>query len=124
MLLELYGDSSVLEEARARLPLTPMISEALDDLAWSAGHVKAHAPGVQVSFDLSDLRGYSYYSGVRFSIFAAKAPDALVRGGRYNAVGAAFGRHRPAVGFSLDVKTLVRAVTPHPLACCGARALG
>jgi ATP phosphoribosyltransferase regulatory subunit len=89
----------------------PLIAEALDDLAWLAGHVQSHAPGVLVSFDLSDLRGYSYYSGVRFSIFADKAPDALVRGGRYNAVGAAFGRDRPAVGFSLDVKALVRAVT-------------
>jgi ATP phosphoribosyltransferase regulatory subunit len=68
-----------------------------------------------VSFDLSDLRGYSYYSGVRFSIFCDRAPDALVRGGRYNAVGAAFGRERPAVGFSLDVKSLVRAVTPPAL---------
>ena len=110
-LMQLYGDSTVLADARARLPAMPLIAEALDDLAWLAGHVQSHAPGVQVSFDLSDLRGYSYYSGVRFSIFADKAPDALVRGGRYNAVGAAFGRDRPAVGFSLDVKALVRAVT-------------
>jgi ATP phosphoribosyltransferase regulatory subunit len=110
-LMQLYGDISVLADARARLPAIPLIDQALDDLAWLAGHVQLHAPGVQVSFDLSDLRGYSYYSGIRFSIFAAKAPDALVRGGRYNAVGAAFGRDRPAVGFSLDVKALVRAVT-------------
>jgi len=104
-----------LADARSRLPATPLIAQALDDLAWLAGHVQSHAPEVQVSFDLSDLRGYSYYSGVRFSIFAAKAPDALVRGGRYNAVGVAFGRDRPAVGFSLDVKALVRAVTPPSL---------
>jgi len=110
-LMQLYGDRAVLADARARLPDMPLIRAALDDLAWLAGHVQSHAPGVQVSFDLSDLRGYSYYSGVRFSIFAAKAPDALVRGGRYNAVGSAFGRDRPAVGFSLDVKALVRAVT-------------
>jgi len=114
-LMQLYGDISILVDARARLPAIPLIAQALDDLAWLAGHVQSHAPGVQVSFDLSDLRGYSYYSGIRFSIFAAKAPDALVRGGRYNAVGAAFGRDRPAVGFSLDVKALVRAVAPPPL---------
>ena len=114
-LLDCYGDGAVLQEARAHLPAVPLVAEALDDLAWLAGHVQSHAPGVRVSFDLSDLRGYSYYSGVRFSIFCDRAPDALVRGGRYNAVGAAFGRERPAVGFSLDVKALVRAVTPPAL---------
>jgi ATP phosphoribosyltransferase regulatory subunit len=56
---------------------------------------------------LADLRGYSYYSGVRFAIFAADAPDAVARGGRYDAVGSIFGRKRPAVGFSLDIKALV-----------------
>ena len=109
-LIQLYGDAATLDLARTLLPASPLIANALNDLAWLAGHVQAHAPGVQVSFDLSDLRGYSYYSGVRFSIFGDKAPDAVVRGGRYNAVGAAFGRDRPAVGFSLDVKALVRAV--------------
>ena len=56
-LMQLYGDSTVLADARARLPAMPRIAEALDDLAWLAGHVQSHAPGVQVSFDLSDLRG-------------------------------------------------------------------
>ena len=111
-LLDCYGDDTVLRDARARLPLSPLITAALDDLAWLTGHVQSHAPGVKLSFDLSDLRGYSYYSGVRFSIFCERAPDALVRGGRYNAVGAVFGRERPAVGFSLDVKALVRAAQP------------
>ena len=60
-----------------------------------------------VSFDLADLRGYAYYSGVRFGIYTPGASDALVRGGRYDEVGAVFGRNRPAVGFSLDVKELV-----------------
>ncbi|MCB2005277.1 MAG: ATP phosphoribosyltransferase regulatory subunit, partial [Rhodoferax sp.] len=70
---------------------------------------------VAVSFDLADLRGYAYYSGARFSIFSPDAVDALVRGGRYDEVGAAFGRKRPAVGFSLDVKALVAAVPPRQL---------
>jgi ATP phosphoribosyltransferase regulatory subunit len=55
------------------------------------------------------LRGYAYYSGARFAVYAAGAPDALVRGGRYDAVGSVFGRKRPAVGFSLDIKALVAA---------------
>jgi ATP phosphoribosyltransferase regulatory subunit len=56
----------------------------------------------RVTFDLADLRGYAYYSGPRFSVYASGAGDALVRGGRYDGVGAVFGhnhdRARPAVG--------------------------
>jgi ATP phosphoribosyltransferase regulatory subunit len=67
-----------------------------------------------ISFDLGDSRGYAYYSGIRFAIYAKGASDALVRGGRYDGVGAVFGhridRDRPAVGFSLDLKELVGAV--------------
>ena len=62
---------------------------------------------------LSDLRGYAYYSGMRFSLYAKSANDALVRGGRYDEVGAVFGRNRPAAGFSLDLKQLV-GVVPTP----------
>jgi ATP phosphoribosyltransferase regulatory subunit len=110
-LVDLYGDASVLAQARKRLPERPGITAALDQLAWLAGHLRH----VTVRFDLADLRGYAYYSGARFSIFAPGAVDALARGGRYDAVGAAFGRNRPAVGFSLDVKALVAAVPPRPL---------
>jgi ATP phosphoribosyltransferase regulatory subunit len=68
-----------------------------------------------VTFDLADLRGYAYYTGARFSIYAKGAPDALVRGGRYDEVGAIFGRNRPAAGFSLDIKALVSVLAPRPL---------
>jgi ATP phosphoribosyltransferase regulatory subunit len=104
-LLQLYGDASILEEARRVLPALPQIHQALDQLQWLAGHIE----GASVSFDLADLRGYSYYSGTRFAVYAAGAPHALVRGGRYDAVGSVFGRKRPAVGFSLDIKALVVA---------------
>lgn len=110
-LLGLYGDAQVLVRAREVLPVMPGITRALDNLQWLAGHL----PSVRVSFDLADLQGYAYYSGVRFSIYCAGAVDALVRGGRYDEVGAAFGRNRPAVGFSLDVKSLVSAVVPRAL---------
>ncbi|MEI7514649.1 MAG: ATP phosphoribosyltransferase regulatory subunit [Betaproteobacteria bacterium] len=102
-LTQLYGDASILDEARRVLPPIPPIHEALDQLQWLAGHIE----GASVSFDLADLRGYAYYSGARFAVYAAGAPDALVRGGRYDAVGSVFGRKRPAVGFSLDIKALV-----------------
>ncbi len=56
-------------------------------------------PKVNVTFDLADLRGYAYYSGTRFAIYVPGPSDALVRGGRYDEVGAVFGRNRPAAGF-------------------------
>jgi ATP phosphoribosyltransferase regulatory subunit len=105
-LTRLYGDESVLSRAREVLPAHELVTSALDDLAWLAGHLRAVRPEVQVGFDLSDLSGYSYYSGTRFAVYGMGHPDALVRGGRYDEVGAVFGRRRPAVGFSLDLKVL------------------
>ncbi len=105
-LMSLYGDSSVLDEAAKALSGTPGIDGLLSDLRWLA----ARLGDARVTFDLSDLRGYSYYSGARFAIYAEGASDALVRGGRYDEVGAVFGRNRPAVGFSLDLKQVVGVV--------------
>ncbi len=110
-LVDLYGDVTVLAQARSALPDLPGIREALANLEWLAGHLD----GVRVSFDLADLRGYAYYTGARFSVFAAGASDALARGGRYDEVGSVFGRKRPAVGFSLDVKMLAGAAAVRPL---------
>ena len=106
-----YGDVQVLAQARAWLPDLPAISQALDQLQWLAGHLE----GTPVSFDLADLRGYAYYSGARFAVYAQGASNALLRGGRYDAVGSVFGRERPAVGFSLDIKALVGVVSGPPL---------
>ncbi len=114
-LVSLYGDASVLDEARRALPALPAIGQALDHLRWLADHVAAHGDGTTVSFDLGDSRGYAYYSGARFAIYTPGASDALVRGGRYDEVGAVFGRNRPAVGFSLDLKELVGVVAKRPL---------
>jgi ATP phosphoribosyltransferase regulatory subunit len=105
-LVQLYGDVQVLEEAEKVLQPLPGVHEALSKLKWLAGHIE----GATVTFDLADLRGYAYYTGARFSIYAQGAGDALIRGGRYDEVGAVFGRNRPATGFSLDVKALVSAL--------------
>ncbi len=102
----LYGDLSVLEQARQRLPQRPLITAALDDLAWLARQVGRAHPDVRIGFDLADMGGYAYYSGARFAVYAPGAADALLRGGRYDEVGAVFGRNRPAVGFSTDLKLL------------------
>ncbi|WP_213778381.1 ATP phosphoribosyltransferase regulatory subunit [Caballeronia sp. dw_276] len=100
----LYGDASVLDEARARLPNLPVISRALDDLAFLAG--QAH--GAELMIDLADLRGYAYHSGVMFSAYVDGVPNAVARGGRYDDVGQAYGRARPATGFSLDLREVAR----------------
>ena len=110
-LVRLYGGIEVLADARARLPDNSSIRAALDDLQWLASHLRATHPEVRLGFDLADLSGYAYYSGVRFAAYAEGSSDAVLRGGRYDEVGAVFGRRRPAVGFSLDLKSLV-ALTP------------
>lgn len=106
-LTSLYGAPDALQSARESLPAHPLIERALQDLAWLISHVQQTYPEVQIGFDLADLSGYAYYSGIRFAVYAAGYSDVLVRGGRYDEVGAAFGRNRPAVGFSLDLKALV-----------------
>jgi ATP phosphoribosyltransferase regulatory subunit len=120
-LLQLYGGAEVLDAARAALPAEVPIARALDDLVWLASHVKLAHPGVRVSFDLADMSGYAYYSGARFSLYGARVNAALARGGRYDEVGAVFGRNRPAVGFSLDVKA-VAAAAPAGIAAVAIRA--
>ncbi len=110
-LVQLYGDSAVLAEAARALKAFPAVQQSLSELQWLAGQLK----GAALSFDLADLQGYAYYSGVRFSIYAQSASDALARGGRYDEVGAVFGRKRPAAGFSLDIKALVGAVAQRAL---------
>ena len=107
----LYGDAAVLEEARKALPDRPLLRMALDQLRLLGSQVE----GASISYDLADLRGYAYHSGARFAIYTPGASDSLVRGGRYDEVGAVFGRNRPAVGFSLDVKELVGVATRRAL---------
>lgn len=114
LLPTLFGGVEVLEVAKAKLQPSPALLEALEELRWLADHVV----GMRVTVDLADLRGYAYYTGMRFAVFAhGQRGEALelARGGRYDEVGAVFGRKRPAVGFSLDVKELVSAVAPNPL---------
>ena len=92
--------------ARRELPASPLVSAALDDLQRLAAHAREAHPEVRVGFDLADIGGNGYYSGARFAAYVAGSSDAVARGGRYDEVGAVFGRNRPAVGFSLDLKTL------------------
>ena len=113
-LLSLYGDATVLTEARRVLPARAAIGTALDELKQLADHAAESGADVRIGFDLADSSGYAYYSGARFAIYAEGASDAVARGGRYDEVGAIFGRTRPAVGFGLDVKEVAELVPPAP----------
>lgn len=114
-LLRLYGGEEVLAVARRELPAHPLVVAALDDLAWLSQHLRKAYPGVRIGFDLADHSGYAYYSGARFAVYADGYSDAIVRGGRYDEVGAVFGRNRPAAGFSMDLKQLAALVPPRTM---------
>jgi ATP phosphoribosyltransferase regulatory subunit len=102
-LVRLNGGPDVLTRARARLPRLPRISAALDDL-----EAIASSSGADVTFDLADLHGYRYHNGITFAVHVAGLPAAVLRGGRYDDIGKAFGRARPAVGFSVYLRELAR----------------
>ena len=112
---ELYGGPEVLAEAAARLPQDAEIAGPLAELRQLADALG----DLPVSFDLADLRGYHYHSGVVFAAYGAESPAALALGGRYDRVGQAFGRARPATGFSLDLRELAWH-QPTPAAPAGA----
>jgi ATP phosphoribosyltransferase regulatory subunit len=114
-MVNLYGGAEILEVAKRELPARPLVQAALADLQWLAGRVEQAHPEVKVGFDLADIGGNGYYSGARFAVYAPGSPDAIARGGRYDEVGAVFGRNRPAVGFSLDVKALAAIAPDKPL---------
>jgi ATP phosphoribosyltransferase regulatory subunit len=103
VLPELYGGADVLDRAAARLPALPPIGRALDDL-----RALARENGLTMSIDLADLRGYHYHSGVVFAAYCTGLASAIALGGRYDEVGKAFGRARPATGFSMDLRELAR----------------
>ena len=106
LLPELYGDVKVLEAAQKKLPALPEITSALHDLKSLAQKLAGSVD--HISFDLAELRGYHYHSGVVFAAYAPGYADAIARGGRYDQVGKAFGRSRPATGFDMDLRELAR----------------
>ncbi len=112
LLPELYGDKKILEDARKLLPDFPEIQTALNDLESVSSEL---SPLVDtLSFDLADLRGYQYHTGMVFAAYAKGCPNAVALGGRYDEIGKAFGRSRPATGFSMDLRELSGLVKPTP----------
>jgi ATP phosphoribosyltransferase regulatory subunit len=110
LLPELYGGHEVLAVADKKLPKIPQLTRALATL-----RTLAKACPIPVSFDLAELRGYHYHSGVVFDAYCKGVAGAIARGGRYDEVGKAFGRLRPATGFSINLRNLAAAGgTPRP----------
>lgn len=101
----LYGPRAVLTRAAEVLPKLPEIGRALDALETLA--MDLTASGAELYFDLAELRGYHYHSGVVFAAYAQGSAYAIAQGGRYDNVGQQFGRARCATGFSLDLRALV-----------------
>lgn len=105
----LSGDAAVIKRAREMMaPLCDeSISRSLNNLEQVYSLLKVRLPGLKVHFDLAELRGYAYQTGVVFAAFVPGCGSEVARGGRYDAIGECFGRARPATGFSADLKALV-----------------
>lgn len=107
-LAELCGSRDVLDLAQACLVDAPDdVHAALDELVAIADALELRYPELPLYFDLGELRGYHYHTGVVFAAFVPAVGQAIAQGGRYDDIGADFGRARPATGFSTDLKTLV-----------------
>ena len=104
---DLNGDISVLDEARQCLAAAgEEVLACLDELEKISALAIRQVKDAPLYFDLAELRGYHYYTGFTFAAYLPGQGQGIAYGGRYDDVGAAFGRARPATGFSTDVKTI------------------
>ena len=107
-LVDLHGDESVLADARDLFAeAVPAALAAVDALQEVATDIRRQQPALDIYFDLAELRGYHYHTGIVFAAYVPGCGQALANGGRYNDVGAVFGRSRPATGFATDLKALM-----------------
>lgn len=117
---QLNGDRSVLARARDILSAAGAdVSNAIDNLEKIADLAEKRLPGVALNFDIAELRGYQYQTGVVFAAYVPGYGQEVARGGRYDEIGAAFGRARPATGFSADLKTLLQLGSEETSAASG-----
>jgi ATP phosphoribosyltransferase regulatory subunit len=110
-LAELNGDDALSRAESALAEADRSVREALSYLRRVAEELEGWLPDVPVHFDLAELRGYHYKTGVVFAAFVPGWGQEIARGGRYDDIGSVFGRARPAVGFSSDLKGLLRLGT-------------
>ncbi len=111
---QLHGDRSVLAEARTLFANdSPQVQLALNDLEQLDSQFRQ----IPLHFDLAELRGYRYHTGVVFAAYLAKQGQAVAKGGRYDEIGKTFGRARAATGFSANLRNLIsllpqKSITP------------
>ena len=111
-LSRLSGDESVLARAQEVFADAPAaVQKELQDLVAVVEGVKRRIPDVSLCFDLCELRGYEYHTGIVFAAYTPNYGRAVAKGGRYDHIGEVFGRSRPASGFDSDLKTLARLTT-------------
>ena len=107
-LVDLHGDDNVLTRAREVFAeQAPDALAAVDALQQVASDIRSQRPGIEIYFDLAELRGYHYHTGIVFAAYVGGHGQAVANGGRYNNVGEVFGRARPATGFATDLKAMV-----------------
>ena len=107
-LVWLNGDYAVINEARQKLSYANAdVHQALDDLHNIATRLQAQYPTIPLHFDLAELRGYHYHTGLVFAAYVPGMGQAIAQGGRYDEIGKVFGRARPATGFSADMRALL-----------------
>jgi ATP phosphoribosyltransferase regulatory subunit len=107
-LVDLHGDDEVLAAARELfVDRAPQALAAVDALQDVATDIRRQRPDLPIYFDLAELRGYHYHTGIVFAAYVPGHGQALANGGRYNGVGEVFGRSRPATGFATDLKSLM-----------------
>lgn len=107
-LIDLNGGHEILGQAQSCLAsASPEVKQALDDLEWLAQQLRSRFPHLPLHFDLAELRAYHYQTGVVFAAFVPGYGREIARGGRYDEIGSAYGRARPATGFSSDLRILL-----------------
>ena len=102
----LAGDKQVLAKARELFGLVPAARAAVDQLAQVAQVIEQRYPSAELYFDLGELRGYHYLTGLVFAAFAPGYGNPIASGGRYDHIGEVFGRARPATGFAVDITAI------------------
>ena len=107
------GEDTIAKARQLLLPDYPEMAPVLDDLELIATAISQRFPAVSLYFDLGELRGYNYHTGVVFAVYIPSYGQPLAKGGRYDEIGKVFGRARPATGFSGDLKVLAELAADH-----------
>jgi len=113
LLPELHGGNDCLQRATdAFAKADSSVKNALEYLKQAVALLKKRIGDIDINFDLSELRGFHYHTGLLFAAYTLGEGQEIARGGRYDDIGQVFGRARPATGFSTDLKTLLNLTKP------------